>query len=249
MGDAVTGSLVLDAVTLGYDRHPAIHHLSATVPAGALTAVVGPNGAGKSTLLKAIAGELRPLTGRIERPVRRDAIAYMPQVSEIDRSFPVTVREVVSMGLWRRVGAFGRLTRSEHAAVDRSLADVGLEGLDGRPIASLSGGQLQRVLFARLALQDAALILLDEPFAAVDRRTVDDLLSIIDGWHDEGRTVLAVLHDLDEVRRCFPRTMLIARELIAHGETAAVLTLENLLKARAVGERLDDTAAVCRRAA
>ncbi|UOM33237.1 zinc ABC transporter ATP-binding protein AztA [Acuticoccus sp. I52.16.1] len=246
---AAPADLVLEDVTLGYDRHPALHHISATIPAGSLTAIVGPNGAGKSTLLKAIAGEMRPITGRIVNPAGRSGTAYMPQITEIDRTFPISVAEVVALGLWRRIGPFGRLGKAGRAAVAKAIARVGLTGLEKRPIATLSGGQMQRVLFARLALQDAALILLDEPFTGVDRRTIDDLLDVIDGWHQDGRTVLAVLHDLDEVRRRFPEAMLLARDLIAHGPSAAVLTSAHLTRARAVGEALDEAAPICKRAA
>ena len=252
--DAASGprptAIMLDNVTLGYDRHPAVHHVTARIPVGSLTAIIGPNGAGKSALLKGIAGELRPSTGRIEIAGRgRGAVAYLPQIAELDRSFPVTVAQVAAMGLWHRVGAFGAITASDRQRVADALEAVGLDGLQQRAIGALSGGQMQRVLFARLALQDAPILLLDEPFTAVDRRTVDDLLVIIEGWHQEGRTVLAVLHDHEEVRRNFPAALLLARELVAYGETRTVLSDENLTRARAVGEALNEAAPVCRRAA
>ena len=255
MGDGVIGAVppepavALCGVTLGYGRLPAVHHVDATFAAGSLTAVVGPNGAGKSTLLKGIAGEVRPMTGTIGLGVPPAAVAYMPQLAEIDRSFPASVAEVVAMGLWRRVGAFGRVGPSERAEVGAAIAGVGLAGFERRPIGTLSGGQMQRTLFARLALQDARLILLDEPFTAVDRRTTDDLLERIHRWQREGRTVVAVLHDLEEVRRHFPQTLLLAREVVAQGPTEAVLTADNLRRARAVAEALDEDAALCRRAA
>jgi zinc/manganese transport system ATP-binding protein len=249
MGDGMNAALDLQNLTLGYDRHPAVHHLSAGFEPGSLTAIVGPNGAGKSTLLKGIVGELKPRTGRIVGGGRRANIAYLPQIAEIDRSFPVTVESVVAMGLWREIGAFGAVRPAHRARIGEALRTVRLTGLERRPIGALSGGQMQRVLFARLVLQDAPLILLDEPFTAVDRRTVEDLLVVVEGWRAEGRTVLAVLHDIEEVRRHFPRTLLIARELIAHGETHHVLTAENLFRARTVSEAFDDSADVCRRAA
>ena len=236
----------LDNLTLGYDRHPAVHHLSGEIPAGALVAVVGPNGAGKSTLLKALAGELRPIGGRIvlsELPP--GGLAYMPQRSEIDHSFPISVFEVVAMGLWHEIGAFGGLSRSQRERVRAALAAVGMSGFESRPIGSLSGGQLQRARFARLMLQDAPLILLDEPFAAIDSRTVDDLVELILGWHAEGRTILTVVHDLEQVRRHFPTALLLSREPVAFGPTAQVLTPELLARARRLSEAFDEDAPEC----
>ncbi len=129
------------------------------------------------------------------------------------------------------------------------MAAVGLTGFEPRPIGTLSGGQMQRALFARLLLQDAAVILLDEPFTAIDAKTSADLLALVRRWHDEARTVVAVLHDLDVVKRTFPQTLLIAREAIAWGETGTVLSPENLLKARRMVEAHDPHAEPCARAA
>ncbi|MBD3788392.1 MAG: ATP-binding cassette domain-containing protein, partial [Sphingomonadales bacterium] len=126
-----------------------------------------------------------------------------------------------------------------------ALAAVGLTGFERRPIGALSGGQMQRVLFARLLLQEADVILLDEPFTAIDAKTAADLMALVRRWHGEGRTVVAVLHDLDTVRAEFPETLMIARELVAHGPTAQVLTAANLLRARAMSEAFDDNAPVC----
>lgn len=240
----------LHDLTLGYRRHPAVHHLSGTFTEGSLTAVVGPNGAGKSTLLKGIIGALRPLQGRIllDGVDRRD-IAYLPQQAEIDRDFPIDVLDTVLLGHWRRVGAFGGIGRALGDEALAALAAVGLTGFERRPIAALSAGQFQRVLFARMLLQDARLILLDEPFTAVDARTTADLLGVVRRWHGERRTVIAVLHDFEQVRAHFPDALLLAREPVAWGGTATTLTPENLLRARAMAEAWDDTAAVCRREA
>ena len=234
-------------LTLGYDRHPAVHHLDLDLPAGSLTAVVGPNGAGKSTLLKALMGEIRPLNGRID--VGTSRIAYLPQLNEVDRSFPVTVEGFVAMGHWHRAGALWRIDGTARARVGEALAAVGLNGFDRRPISALSGGQMQRVMFARLLLQDADLILLDEPFAALDARTAAELLEVVKRWHGEGRTVVAVLHDLEAVRRHFPHTLILAREKVVHGVTGQVLTAENLFLARQMTEAFDDGAAICERGA
>ena len=235
-------------LTLGYERHPAVHHISGDVPRGELLAVVGPNGAGKSTLLKGIIGELKPLGGSIDRDgLGRSDIAYLPQQIDIDRSFPISVFDCVAMGLWRKIGAFGALSAADHASVQRALATLGLVELSQRQVGTLSGGQFQRALFARLLLQDATLILLDEPFRAVDTKTVADLLVLIKRWHSEGRTVLAVLHDMEQVRAHFPQTLLLAREAIGWGETRKVLTPQNLAASRQLIEAFADDAEICDR--
>ena len=140
------------------------------------------------------------------------------------------------MGLWHRVGGFGSLGADDATLVSEAISAVGLDGLETRPIGHLSGGQLQRALFARLLLQDARLILLDEPFAAIDARTMTDLIEVIGRWHGEGRTVVAVLHDVETVRSHFPNTLILARDLVAHGPTAKVLTAENQMRARQMCE-------------
>jgi len=238
--------LKLQNLTLGYDRHPAVHHLDGIVSDGALIAVVGPNGAGKSTLFKAIAGMLKPLAGSITRDATDSrGIGYLPQVPDIDRSFPIGVYDMVAMGLWRSRGVFGGIGAKDHQAIAAAIAAVGLTGFERRPIGTLSGGQMQRMLFARLLAQDARLILLDEPFAAIDARTSAELLKLVQGWHRERRTVLAALHDVDLVRAIFPETLLLAREPVAWGPTREVLTAENLNKARRMCEAFDEAAETC----
>jgi zinc/manganese transport system ATP-binding protein len=198
---AMTAAVRFDNLTLGYERHPAVHHLNGEIAAGALLAVVGPNGAGKSTLLKALTGEIKPLQGSFRLRDGREQLAYLPQQSELDRSFPVSVFDMVAMGLWREIGAFGGLSRSQRERVRHTLEAVGLSGMETRRIGVLSGGQLQRARFARLMLQDAPLLLLDEPFNAIDSRTIEDLIALILDWHAEGRTIVAVLHDLELATR------------------------------------------------
>jgi zinc/manganese transport system ATP-binding protein len=243
----MTAQLRFCDLTLGYDRHPAIHHLDGVIDGGTLTAVIGPNGAGKSTLFKGIVGIIAPLAGAIERCglATRD-IAYLPQIAEIDRSFPIHVYDLVAMGLWRRTGAFGGIGRADRARIHEAIAAVGLTGFELRGLATLSGGQMQRALFARLLLQDARMVVLDEPFNGVDEKAAGDLLAIVERWHGEGRTVLAALHDLDLVRHRFPRTLLLAREAVAWGDTPEVITPENLRAARRMCEAFDDEAAACR---
>lgn len=242
----MTAQVKFHDVTLGYDRHPAVHHLSGEVAQGALLAVVGPNGAGKSTLFRGIAGILKPLAGSIDLGGLdvRD-IAYLPQSVDIDRTFPISVFDLVATGLWRRTGFFGGMGKTEREKITQALAAVGLNGFENRTIGTLSGGQMQRMLFARALLQNARLIVLDEPFNAIDAKTSADLLALVKRWHAEGRTVLAALHDMDLVRDHFPETLLLARGQVAWGSTAQVLTAENLTEARRMCEAFDETAAAC----
>jgi zinc/manganese transport system ATP-binding protein len=239
----VNAALKLVDLTVSYDRHPAVHHVSAEIPAAEMTAIVGPNGAGKSTLLKALLGLAPHVEGRIECAARR--IAYLPQQAEIDRSFPIPVLDTVLLGRWSRFGAFGKAAKSDLHDAHHAIEAVGLGGFESRPIDTLSVGQFQRVLFARLLLQDADLVLLDEPFAAIDSKTVADLMDLIRRWRSENRTVIAVLHDLDQVRRDFPNSLLLARELVDAGPTARVLSADNLLRARAMAEAWDEQAGAC----
>ena len=233
-------------VTLGYDRHPAVHHLNGEVAAGALVAVIGPNGAGKSTLFRGLAGILKPLSGSIDLGgLDIKDIAYLPQTADIDRSFPISVFDFVGTGLWRRIGFFGGMGRAARDKITEALAAVGLNGFENRSIGTLSGGQMQRMLFARVLLQDARLIVLDEPFNAIDAKTSADLLALVKRWHGEGRTVMAALHDMELVRNHFPETLLLARGPVAWGATADVLTNENLLVALRMCEAFDDSAAAC----
>ncbi|NLS02643.1 ABC transporter ATP-binding protein [Rhizobium sp. P32RR-XVIII] len=239
----------LDNLTVAYERHPAVHHVSGTIYSGSLTAIAGPNGAGKSTLLKAIMGELRPAEGRISHQLKRTDFGYLPQAAEINRRFPICVFDAVLFGAWPNSGAFGRVSSEDTDKARAALSAVGLQGFEKRHIGSLSAGQFQRVLFARLLLQDAKVILLDEPFNAIDARTTRDLLEIVARWHGDGRTVVAVLHDFDQVRAHFPETLLIARTLIGWGPTGDVMSPANLLKARAMAERWDEDAQACEPAA
>ena len=242
----MSAALEFRNLTLGYDRHPAVHHLHGQIASGALMAVVGPNGAGKSTLFKGIVGMIRPLAGSVDLGgLQPRDIAYLPQAAEIDRSFPISVYDMVAMGLWRDAGLFGGIGRPEREKLRTAISAVGLSGFEERPIGTLSGGQMQRTLFARLLLQEARVIVLDEPFNAIDAKTAADLCDLVRRWHAEKRTVIAALHDLDLVKSMFPEALLLAREPVAWGRTADVLTAENLLKARRMCEAFDDSAHEC----
>ena len=242
-------AIVFHDLTLGYDRRPAVHHVSGMVESGEMLALVGPNGAGKSTLLKGITGEIKPLGGRVElNGATTSQIAYLPQQIEIDRSFPISVFDCTAMGLWHKIGIWRGLKPSDKDRVAHALLTLGILDLANRPIGTLSGGQFQRALFARLLLQDSRLILLDEPFRAIDAKTVADLLALIRGWHEEGRTVIAALHDLPQVRANFRNSLLLARDAVAWGDTRKVLTPANLAKARHAVEGWEDHAEICERA-
>ncbi len=250
MPPAAAKAIILDDLTLGYDRHPAVHHVSGRIEGGTLLAIVGPNGAGKSTLLKGLVGELKPLGGKISGGVSGGVsgmarLAYVPQKDSIDLSYPVTVLDLVAMGLWERRGLFGGFGSRDTDHVIQALALVGLSGFERRPVSTLSGGQLQRALFARVSLQNAPVILLDEPFSAIDNATVEDLMKLVRQWSIEGRTVVAVLHDLAVVRAHFPQTLLMARQVIGWGATADVLSPGNMARACAMTEAFDDSAPFC----
>ena len=236
----MNAAVVLDELGVSYRGHPAVQRVSGRFEAGSFTAVVGPNGAGKSSLLAAIAGTARH-EGRIVHGAAR-RIAYLPQAARLDRGFPVRVREAVAMGLWPRIGSFRGVAAGDRPGIDGALAAVGLDGLDRRWVGELSAGQLQRVLFARLLLQEADLILLDEPFNAIDARTTADLLALLPRWKRQARTVIAVLHDLDQVRQHFEQTLLLAREALAWGPTAHMLDAEPLRRARRAAESWDERA-------
>jgi zinc/manganese transport system ATP-binding protein len=242
--------LSLRDLTVAYRGHPAVHHLTGEFAPGSLTALVGPNGAGKTSLLAAIMGTIPPSSGEVTvADAARGRIAWLPQQAAIDRSFPIRVFDLVALGHWARVGGFRAISSSQREDVLRALAAVGLTGFERRGIAELSAGQFQRVLFARVLLQDAPVILLDEPFNAIDARTTADLLSVVARWHAESRTVIAVLHDLDQVREHFEQTLLLARRCVAWGPTAQVLSAENLVRARQMAESWDEDAPACREAA
>jgi zinc/manganese transport system ATP-binding protein len=215
------GQIELRGVTVRYGRRVALQAVSGAFTAGSLTAVVGANGAGKSTLLGVIAGTIRPTAGKVVRGAQ--PLAYLPQITALDRGFPLTVAELIALGGWRRFGAFKAARASLREAARTAARTVGLTDRLHHRIGELSVGQLQRALFARLILQDAPVMLLDEPFAAVDAETICVLLDQVERWHRAGRTVIAVLHDLGLVRSHFPLTLVLAGRCVAWGPTDTAL--------------------------
>lgn len=236
----------LDKLTVRYPRHalqrPALQHITGEFARGSLTAVVGPNGSGKSTLLNSIARLLRPASGTVDVAASPAHIAYLPQLASIERAFPIDVRDCVSLGCWPAGGAWRGASAAQAVHISNALDAVGLQALAQRPIGTLSAGQLQRALFARLVVQDAEVILLDEPFNAIDSKTTALLLGLIAQWHRQQRTVVAVLHDDAQAREHFPQTLMLARECVAWGATDQVLTDANLARARALSAAWDDEA-------
>lgn len=223
--------LSLQSVSVGWRNKWAVRDVSGQFTKGGLYAVVGPNGAGKTTFLKALVGQLPPVQGQIHRAAGLD-FAYLPQHHGLDLSFPMRVYEFVALGLWAEIGAFKALSTEQHLQVRQALQQVGLLDFSNRLLGTLSGGQLQRVLFARVAVQQAEVVLLDEPFAAVDEGTCRQLLEVVLQWHQQGKTVIVVLHDLEMVMAHFPQTVLLAGQLVGWGPTQQVLSEENLHLAR-----------------
>lgn len=246
--DLIIMNIQLNNLTLAYERHPAVHHLSATIPQGVWLAIVGPNGAGKSTLLDTMAG-LRPIQEGSIEGLDADKMAYLPQQTQLDKSFPISVYELVATGLWAQLGYSKSLSQQQHKQCNQAIVAVGLEGFEHRMINTLSGGQLQRSLFARVLLQNQPIILLDEPFNAIDAKTLCDLTDVIKQWHRNNQTIIMVTHDLNYVQTHCPTTLLLARECIDYGKTKEVLTKDNLHRARQLSEAFDEHASWCRQGA
>ncbi len=214
------GTIRLSGLAVGYRRVPVLQELTGDFVSGSLTALIGPNGAGKSTLLMTLAGLLPPIEGSVITPSKdRGHIAYLPQYAAIDRDFPITVFDLVAAGLFQSIGSFRAPDVVAKQQIQKALETVGLTPNAQMLIGHLSGGQLQRALFARLIVQDAPTILMDEPFTAIDTATVDILLDLILGWHKQGRTIIASLHDLDLVQRYFPQTVRIGKTSTDWGPT------------------------------
>jgi ABC-type Mn2+/Zn2+ transport system ATPase subunit len=229
-------TLHLDDVTVCYGPDPAVHHLTAHVPRGRLTALMGPNGAGKSTLLRAILG-WHPLTtgtiaiGSIAVAAARGRIGYLPQRTAVDWDFPITVREVVAMGRYRGCGAFRGFIAEDRRAVDSALDELGLTRLADRQIGTLSGGQQQRAVLARAVATGADLFLLDEPFTGLDPAATADLARRLRAWCEQGRLVLAVVHDVVLARTWFEHALLIRTHLVAAGPVTEALADRRLAEA------------------
>ena len=219
------------SVTLGGNL--ALEKVSFMLRKGDSVAVVGPNGAGKSTLFRAIAGTIESQRGRItvfgSRPDSHTCIAYVPQASIVDWSFPVTVFDAVMMGRTRRIGLFRRAGRTDRRLVYQCLEMVNMEDLAQRQIGELSGGQKQRVFIARALAQEAEIVLMDEPLTGLDINSQADIFTVLRGLTERGVTLLVSTHDLEVAAARFGRIMLLNRTLVALGTREEVMRPELLL--------------------
>lgn len=228
--------LTVEHLTVTYDGRVALEDVTFAVPHGAQVAVVGPNGAGKSTLFKALVGLLPLRAGRIRLHGatpggQADPIAYVPQREDVDWSFPVTVREVVMMGRYGRLGWLRRPRAADREVVERCLAELGLADLAERGLGELSGGQQQRVFLARALAQEPHVLLLDEPFTGVDVAAREALLTLLARLRERGITVLASTHDMETAATRFGLVALLNRRLVAYGPPATVFTPEHVAAA------------------
>jgi manganese/zinc/iron transport system ATP- binding protein len=229
-------ALALERVSASYGGRTVLDDVTLEIPAGLLTAMVGPNGAGKSTLVKAALGLMPAVRGRVRllgeplKQVRR-RVAYVPQQDSVAQDFPITAVEVVEMGRFPHRGWLRRLTRDDDDLVHGRRDEVGVLDLAKQPIDELSGGQRQRVFLARALAQQADLVILDEPFTAVDARTESALLDVLSGLCAQGRSVIAVHHDLRTVQEHFDHAVLLSGTVVADGPAETVVTPANLERA------------------
>jgi len=222
--------LQIQNLALGYHEVRLFHQLSFDIERRSTLAVLGANGSGKSTFVRAILGLVQPTSGQLLWPEGRPKeIGYLSQMTEFDSRFPLRVRDLVAMGAWRGLGLWSSLDRASRSRVEAALDDVGIQSLADAPLHILSGGQLQRTLFARVMMQDAPLILLDEPFTAIDQNTEAHLLTIIKRWRDEGRAVVLVVHDLSSVLDHCNNALLLGRGKASYGGVEDIAAPDRLV--------------------
>lgn len=212
----------LDHLVAGYERLAITPALCGTLARGSMTAIVGANGCGKSTLLKTLAGFLPPVSGVLRWQGARPTIGWLAQRHALEAQFPLTVQEVVSMGCWPRISLFAGLNRDARKRVAQGLERVGLAEMAGETIDTLSGGQFQRMLFARIWVQNAPLVMLDEPFTGIDEATSQLLMEQMVDMRRAGQTLLAVLHDSARVTRYFPQTLRLDEKRAQWGATLSL---------------------------
>ncbi len=225
--------LTIDDLTVAYQRKPVLWDIDLDVPEGKLVGIVGPNGAGKSTLLRACLDLVPKASGNIRiygKPYRkqRSIVGYVPQRESVDWDFPVSALDVVTMGLYGRIGWLRPVNQRHKEEARAALDRVGIADLASRQISQLSGGQQQRVFIARALAQDARIYFMDEPFAAVDAATEQAIVALLHDLRKQGKTCLVVHHDLATVAQYFDWTILLNMRVVKAGPTAEVFTRENL---------------------
>jgi manganese/iron transport system ATP-binding protein len=236
--------LEVSHLTVRYNGRVALQDLTFSLTRGQRTAIVGPNGAGKSTLFKAIAGVLEPTLGEVRVaghcPDQHICIAYVPQRSQVDWTFPVSVKDVVLMGRAGKIGLLQRPKREDRQYVEQCLETVGMSELRDRQIAELSGGQQQRMFIARALAQEAELMLMDEPLTGLDVPSQEDILQVMDRLQERSVTVLVATHDLNLAAEHFDQVMLLNRQLLGIGDPEEIFTAEHLQAAYGGHLRLID---------
>lgn len=222
--------LSVENLALGYPGLRLAQDLSFAVAPGDALAVLGANGSGKSTFAKVLLGLVAPQAGVVAWPSGRPReIGYLAQMSEFDRCFPIRVRDLAAMGAWNGFGWRMGLNGPQRNRVANALEATGVDDIADLPLHMLSGGQVQRALFARVILQDAPLIVLDEPFSGVDQSTEAHLLTLIGRWREEGRAIVLVVHDLSCVLDRCSHALLLGNGSGTVGTVADVLTPEHLV--------------------
>jgi manganese/zinc/iron transport system ATP- binding protein len=222
-------------LTVSYDKRPVLWNIDVAMPEGEIIGIIGPNGAGKSTLIKAIMGLMPAESGWVKiygEPLARQRrlVGYVPQRESVDWDFPVTVRDVVLMGTYGRLGLFRRPGIAERELCERCLDQVGMAGYAERQIANLSGGQRQRVFLARALAQDSRIYLMDEPFVGVDAATESAIIDLLKNLKEQKRTLLVVHHDLQTAPDYFDSILMLNMRLVAFGPTQEVFTTSLLQK-------------------
>ena len=212
--------LRLRDLQLAQGHRTVLQHVDGEFSDGAITALVGANGAGKSTLIQGITGTLKPVAGRIECTIPKSRRAWLPQQLALDLTFPMSVEELIMIGTWPSHGALKGYCGAHYRRGREIMARLGISHLAHRPLGELSGGQRQRALIGRTLMQEAELLLLDEPFANVDAETVEVLIEVLRGMADAGATLLVVLHDMDQLTRLADEVVVLAGGH-AHWTTAA----------------------------
>lgn len=233
MSENKLNALSVTDLTVAYQEKPVLWDVDLHVPPGILMAIVGPNGAGKTTFIKAALGLLKPVAGQVliyDQPyiAQRRLVGYVPQRGSVDWDFPTSVLDVVMMGRYGTLGWFRRPGRKEREMALEALEKVGMARYADRQISQLSGGQQQRTFLARALVQDAQIYFMDEPFQGVDATTERAIVSLLKELRAEGKTVIAVHHDLQTVQEYFDWVMLLNVRCIASGPVGQVFTEENL---------------------